>query len=47
MQQLIDERSLAVVDVGNDGDVSNGTGHEGANSLKKGAILAWMPWKQD
>ena len=29
MQQLIDERSLAVVDVGNDGDVSNGTGHIG------------------
>jgi hypothetical protein len=27
MQQLIDERGLAVVDVGNDGDVTNGTRH--------------------
>ena len=27
MQQLIDERGLAVVDVGNDGDVTYGTGH--------------------
>ena len=29
MQQFIDKRSLAVVDVGNDGDVANWTGHVG------------------
>jgi hypothetical protein len=29
MQQLIDERCLAVVDVGNDGDITDGTGHVG------------------
>ena len=29
MQQLIDERGLAVVDVSDDGNVANGTGHVG------------------
>ena len=29
LQQLIDKRGLAVVDVGDDGDVAYGTGHEG------------------
>jgi len=28
LQQLIHKRGLAVVDVGDDGDVTNGTGHE-------------------
>ena len=32
-QQLIDERGLAVVDVGDNGDVANGTGHGGAGSV--------------
>jgi hypothetical protein len=30
-QQLVDQRGLAVVDVGNDGDVTDGAGHKGSS----------------
>src|SRR5690606_2070263 len=33
-QQLVDEGGLAVVDVGDDGDVADGAGHGGGKSLK-------------
>ena len=40
LQELVDEGGLAVVDVGNDGDVTDGTGHFWAKTLKRAVILA-------
>ena len=33
-QQLVDQRGLAVVDVGDDGDVAEGAGHRGPGGQK-------------
>jgi hypothetical protein len=38
-QQLVDERSLAVVDVGDDGEVAQGAWHELDRKSKKSRIV--------
>ena len=40
LEEFVDQRGLAVVNVGDDGDIANRTRHE-HNSLKRAKILAW------